>query len=121
MCTYIPSLSKFSSTDNLKSCRNFYETEIIAIACLKIVHTMQGLLKKCKEALNCFVISACIFILLSQRKLLSKTLTQAYTKIPCVNTEQPMLVHKITFSQSKQIKAVTSCSTHKIDQQETDG
>ena len=28
--------------------------------------------------------------------------TQALTKIPCVNTEQPMLVHKITFSQSKQ-------------------
>ena len=33
---------------------------------------MQGLLKKCKEALNCFVTAACIFILLSEQKLLSK-------------------------------------------------
>ena len=73
MYTYIQSLSKFSSTDNLKSCRNFYGTEIIAIACLKMVQSydMQGLLKKCKEALNCFV-TARIFILLSQRKLLFK-------------------------------------------------
>ena len=57
MYTYIQRLSKFSSTDNWKPCRNFYETEIITTACLKIIH-MQGLLKKWKKALNCFVTAA---------------------------------------------------------------
>ena len=79
---------------------NLYEIEIIAIACLKIVHTiyMQGLLKKCKEALNCFVTAACIFASLSEEKLTFSTkielVTQAYTKIPMGAQDN--------FSQSKQ-------------------
>ena len=67
VCTHTYKFSKFSSTDNWKPCRNFYETEIIAIARLKIIH-MQGLLKKWIKALNCFVTAASIFILLSEQK-----------------------------------------------------
>ena len=58
----------------------------------------------------CFVTAACFFILLSEQELLSKNVTfstkielvtQAYTKIPCVNTEKPMGTQD-NFSQSKQ-------------------
>ena len=56
----------------------FYETEIIEIACLKIIHK-QGLLKKWKKALNCFVAAASIFILLSEQKhIINMLLSKKY-------------------------------------------
>ena len=91
---------------------NFYETEIIAIAFLKIVHTIFKVYSRNakKKSFNCFVTAACIFLLLSEQKLLSKKylfltkiefLTQAYTKMPCVNTEKPVGAQD-NFSQSEQ-------------------
>ena len=105
MCIYIQSLSKFSSTDNRKSYRNFYETEIIAIACLKIVHTVYA--RFTQEMQRSFEllcnISLYFYIIIRSKTLISKVtfsakielVIKAYTKIPCVNTEKPMLVHKI--------------------------
>ena len=42
-------------------------------------------------------------------------------KLESLNSQQKLLNDKINTIDQKQIKAVTSCSTHKIDQQKTDG
>ena len=68
-----------------------------------------------KKALNCFITAACIFVLLlSEQKHITcyhlkgnfstkiELVTQAYTKIACVNTEKKTMGTQHNFSQLKQ-------------------
>ena len=85
---------------------------------------MQGLLKKCKKNFELLCNSSLyLYIIITARTLIYKAtfstkielVTQAYTKIPCVNTEKPMGIQD-NFSQSKQgcCKWGTLVDTQKI-------
>ena len=66
-----------NSAQQITGRRNFYETEIIAVACLKTVHVILfhiicKVYSRNEESFNCFVTTACIIRAKTYNMLLSK-------------------------------------------------